>query len=551
MAGSIQFEGNQSISDQDLSKARVQLSEQDGQFVPVPRGAPVTLSELRAESLSADAVDAVIRAISALYQDAGLLAVRVTVTRDAYEAALAGQDLIITVTEGRVNEARVVSTDSETAVPARVAQRILEGAPVSAGDNLDGAQLDRSIGLMNRYSPDYVRPVLLSGPTGQIELEYRVAVGEKLSASYAIDNYGSDSSGELRHSVEAQVNRLFTAADHVKFSGSLAHEEDTFFLRGAYFLPLDGMGQNRLRLSAYRSEFNSEDIGLARLDFSGETTGAILGFERTLWSNKGSYLDLSLGLQYMHANQDNSSVGITEEDSDFLLPFADLTLSKSEIDHSWVLGLKLEGNLAGLADTGDAIELARMGRLNAEPEFITGSVFTGLQTYLDPTFSDTNRRIHELLFSGTAKSSFGDRLPANFLNVLGGANTVRGYSVAAASGDASLYAQLDYRIHLNRSFQTTESASDYRLNPRFSGDMPPVDLALGFFTDYGQIDTVDELAFEDSGDLWSAGLGFYGKASRHLTVSAEYGWILTDYETASDIEESGDGKFYFSAEFRF
>lgn len=551
MAGSIQFQGNEAVPEQELLDIRIPLGQADGKFVPDPNGIPMPLDKLMPEYLSMDAIDTIVQQVSAEYQKRKILAVRVDVTRSAYEKGLNGGDLVITVTEGKVATARVVSMNPAVFVPESVSARILDAAPIQADDKLDGRKLDLTVGLMNRYSPDYVQPVLMSTPGGELEVEYRVAVGERLGFSYGIDNYGSESTGEIRHSVEAHVNRVFTSADRFELSGSLSSDENTYFARSEYFLSLDSLGRNRLRLSAYHSSFNSADIGVALLEFSGETTGAILGLERTLWSGDAAYLDLSAGVHYMHANQDNSSVGIPEQDSDFLLPFVDLTLSSSTVDRSWLFGLKAEGNLGDVVDTGDTVELARMGRLNADSNFLIGTAFSGFRTYLDPIFSESNRRAHELIFSGTAKSSFGSRLPANFLNVLGGANTIRGYSVAAAAGDSSFYAQFDYRLHLNRYFPNKESESDFRFNPRFKGDMPPVDLALGLFTDYGVIDTINEFAFEDSGDLWSAGIGIYGKANRYLTFSAQYAWILLDYQTVSETEETGDGKFYFSVDLKY
>lgn len=550
-AGSIQFTGNESFPSSELMEIQVPLGQKDGKFVPDPNGIPIPLDKMMPEYLSMDAIDTILQKISAEYQEREILSVRVNITRSAYEAAMAGEDLVITVTEGTVATVRVVSMDPEVIVPDSVSQRILDAAPIEANDKLDGRSLDQSVGLMNRFSPDYVQPVLMTTPAGELEMEYRVAIGERLGFSYSIDNYGSESTGEIRHAVDAIVNRVFTSADRFELSGSLSNDESTYFVRGEYFLPLDGLGRNRLRISAYHSAFNSEDIGVALLDYSGETTGVILGYERTLWSGDAAYLDMALGLHYMDANQDNSSVGIAEQDSDFLLPFADITLSKGNIDRSWLVGAKIEGNLGDTVGTGDEIELARMGRLAADSDFLLGSVFTGYRAYLDPIFSDTNRRVHELTLSATGKSSFGSRVPANFLNVLGGVNTIRGYSVAAASGDSSFYTQVDYRMHLNRYLPVKESKSTFRLSPRFQGDMPSVDLSLGLFTDYGIIDTVDEFAFEDSGDLWSAGVGFYGQASTYLTFSAQYGWILLDYETVSEIEESGDGKFYFSVDLNY
>lgn len=550
-AGSIQFSGNKSIPSSDLMDIRVPLGQSDGEFIPDPNGIPMPLEKMMPEYLSKDAIDTIIQQISAAYQEREILAVRVDVTRTAYDAAKSGGDLVIRITEGSIAEARVVSMDPEVYLPDSVAERILEAAPIKAADKVDGRRLDTSIGSMNRFSPDYVQPVLMSTPQGDLEIEYRVAVGERLGISYGVDNYGSESTGETRQTLEGYANRVFTSADRFDLSGTMSFEESSYFIRGEYFLPLDGLAHNRLRFSAYHSSFQSDEIGVLLLDYEGQTSGAILGYERTLWVGDAAYLDFKTGVHYMHANQDNSSFGIQEQDSDFILPFAELALSHANVDRSWLIGLKVEGNLADVAGTGDQIELARMGRLEADRSFFLGSFYSGYRTYLDSIFSQKNRRAHELLLSGSARTSFGSRLPANFLNVLGGHDSIRGYSVAAASGDSSLFTKVDYRMHLNRYLGTKESEARFRARPRFVGDIPSVDFSFGMFTDYGIIDTVDAFAFEESGDLWSAGVGFYGKAGKYLDFSTEYAWVLKEYGVGVDREEVGDGKFYFSVDLKY
>jgi hemolysin activation/secretion protein len=550
-AASIQFQGNESLPLDELMDLRVHLGQKDGRFVPDPNGIPMTLDKVMPEYLSKDAVDMILRTVSAEYQDHEILAVRVDVTRSAYENALMGKDLVISITEGQIAEVRVVSMDPEVFVPTEVAERILNAAPLEKTDKLDGRMLDESVGLMNRFSPDYVQPVLVTGSEGDLEIEYRVAVGDRLGLSYGIDNYGSETTGEVRHSVSGEVSRVFTSADRIELGGTFSTDEYTYSARAEYFLPLDALARNRLRLTGYFSSFNSQDIGVALLDFSGETAGVIAGYERTLWSGDGVYLDWTAGIHFMHANQDNSSVGIQVQSADFLLPFTDLRLSRSTVDASWLAGLKMEGNLSGAVDSGDVVELARMGRLDADADFMIGTLFTGYRAYIDSVFSDVNRRAHEIIFTATAKSSFGSRLPANFLNVLGGHGTVRGYDVAEAAGDSSAYAQLDYRLHFNRYFPVEDSSSALRYQPRFPGDMPTLDLSLGAFTDFGYVSTVDEYSFENSGNLWSAGIGFYGKSGQYLSFSAEYGWGLIDYDTDSSDAEQVDGKFYFSIDLNY
>ena len=76
--------------------------------------------------------------------------------------------------------------------------------------------------------------------------------------------------------------------------------------------------------------------------------------------------------------QDQSSLGIPEAKTHYLLPSIGLRYAKSGIDSSWTLGAKLEGNLPSLADTDSGADLNRQGRLNASEDFLIGSLYGGI-----------------------------------------------------------------------------------------------------------------------------------------------------------------------------
>lgn len=549
-ASSIIFEGNVSIPTEDLLSIRVPMSQKDGKYVPDKKGIPMEIGMLMPDYLSSDAVEAIVQQVSTYYQEEGRLAVRADVTRNAYESSQAGGDLVLSLTEGVLMTTRVVAMNPDQEVPEALKQRILAAAPLEENQTLNGARLDRTLGSMNRHSRDYVQPVLMQNEDGELEMEYRVNLDKSWEVRYGLDNYGSERTGEYRHTVSANARRLLSAADILDVSATYASddEDDSLFTRAEYMIPIDASAENRLRLTAYYSDYSSEDIGVQLFEYSGNSYGAILGYERTLWVSNGKYLDVAAGLHFMHAEQDQSDVGIRKQDADFYLPFIDLKLSKSEIDTSWVYGLKMEGNLSDIDD----VELARMGRLDADSKFILATLYGGSRWYLDPLFAAENKRIHELTLNGAAKLNVtDDRLPSNFINVAGGHATVRGYPVAAASGDNSFVGQLDYRMHLNRFAAPEASESPYRVRPRFVGDTPPMDIALGMFTDYGVVENVDKQSYESDETLWSAGLGLYGSANSFVTFRIEYSWALLDVHNDSHTVDVGDGKFYFSVDITY
>jgi hemolysin activation/secretion protein len=549
-APSIIFEGNQSITTEELLKIRVPMVQKDGKYVPNKKGLPMEIGMLMPDYLSEEAVAAIVQEVSTYYQEEGQLAVRADITRNAYEASQSGSDLVLSLTEGVLKTARVVAMNPDQTVPEAVKLRILAAAPLEENETINGTRLDRTLGSINRHSSDYVQPVLMQNEDGELEMEYRVNLDKAWEVGYTLDNYGSERTGRYRHSVSANARRLLTAGDILDISGTYASddEDDSLFARAEYMLPIDASAENRLRLSGYYASYSSEDIGVQLFEYEGYTSGAILGYERTLWVSDGKYLDLSAGFHVMHAEQDQSDLGIRKQAADFYLPFIGLKMSKSGIDSSWVYGAKIETNLSDV----DKVELARMGRLDAESEFVLATLYGGSRWYLDPLFAAENKRIHELTLNGSAKVAVtDDRLPSNFMNVAGGHATVRGYPVAAASGDNSVTGQLDYRMHLNRFAAPEESESEFRMRPRFAGDTPPVDVAFGMFTDYGMVENIDAQSYESDDDLWSAGFGLYGDANRYVNFRIEYSWALLDVHNDAHTVDVGDGEFYFSIDISY
>ncbi len=544
-SSSIQIIGNRAIPVSDLMKIRVSLALKKGKYVPDRNGIPMTLDKVMPEYLSAAAIEAILQELSIYYQEIGQLAVRTDVTRRAYESSQGGGNLVISVSEGQLASSRVVAMNPDESIPRGVKERILKAAPLEENDTIDGKKLDTTLGQLNRFSPDYVQPVLMRNKAGDLEMEYRVKTGKRSGGDYTFDNYGSERTGEQRHSVNVYTHRLLTEADKLDLYATHTNsdDDDSLFVKGEYLLPLDEVAKNRLRFTGHYSNYNSADIGVQFFEYSGTSAGAILGYERTLWTKDGTYLDLSTGLQYLTAEQDHSTLGIPVQSADFTLPFVGLQMSKSQVDKSWLFGAKLEAG----STSADDIELARMGRLYAESDFVLGSLYGGMRMYFD------DRRANELTMTASAKTNLsGERLPSNFLSVLGGHSTVRGYPVATASGDSIIFGQFDYRLHLNRLGDLTENeSSKNRWKPRFVGDIPPMDLSIGLFTDIGGISNYDKLSFESDGELWSAGIGLYGKANQTINFSVEYARALLEVTSASNPVAKGDDQVYFSIDFNY
>ena len=131
------------------------------------------MRNINARNLSFAAISAVLRAVSELYQDRGILATRAVVTGPGYQASLRGEPLEIKIDEGKVTKTRIVGTEKDQIVSQEKLARILSAAQVGIGEKISAKALDVTVGLMNRFSRQQVRPVLVP-ENGNLVLEYRV-----------------------------------------------------------------------------------------------------------------------------------------------------------------------------------------------------------------------------------------------------------------------------------------------------------------------------------------------------------------------------------------
>ena len=173
LAGPLKFSGNLSVPTSDLNAITVQLKDGEEGFVPDTGGLSYRLGDLDAKTLSPAAISAVLRAVSELYQERGILATRAVVTGPGYRASLAGNPLPVKIVEGRITKTRIVGTEKGQIISDAKRERIDAAAPIGVGETISATSLDGTVGQMNRFSRQQVRPVLVP-EQGSLTLEYRV-----------------------------------------------------------------------------------------------------------------------------------------------------------------------------------------------------------------------------------------------------------------------------------------------------------------------------------------------------------------------------------------
>lgn len=531
--GPITFSGNNSISSADLRNITVTLSRGEEGLVPGLLGRRYSVGSLDAKELAPAGISAVLRAVSKLYQERGILATRAVVTAPGYEASLKGKPLVVKIVEGKITKTRIVGTEEGQAITPAKRARIKSAAPIGVGQTISAKRLDGTVGLMNRFSRQQVRPILVP-EMSDLVLEYRVKQLPEQIFSLTLDNYGAESIGRERLTFDYTRYNALTTDDKFHIKGLTTFGGNSNFFGVDYMLPLDSIASSRLSFNVAHSNFIAEDIGLSgplSVDFEGDSFSLGVTWEKTLWSGVGQFLDGTVGLRYLDVTQDQTSIGIPQVSTGFLLPSVGLRYSRAGSNTTLVFGGRIEGNLPDLAETDSGLDLSRQGRLFAEDSFVTGSLYGAYRRFLDDIITGEDGRKHELSLFASATTSFESRLPPSFLTVAGGFPSVRGYPLGAASGDSAFLLKIDYKHHFD---------------PVDIG-VTSTDFSFGFFSDVATVNNENALAFERDDTLWSIGFGLDAVVREDFRASIGYGVAL---EETGDVN-SGDGEFYFQAGYTF
>ena len=544
---SISFVGNSSISKYSLSKIKLRFDEKEGVLYPSVVGKEYFISDIQPTRLSPDAVSQILHEISAHYQEVGIPATRAVVTKDAFYDSRSGKGLLIKILEGKISEVRIVQDKLSGRLLERKIKKIEQAVPLVEGAIIDSKKLDVSLGLMNRFSRQYIQPILVPENKG-IVLEYRVQQKEETAIKSKLDNYGSERTGEYRAFASLDNCNVLSVDDRLTLKALTSVEGDSSYYAADYSSPLDITSSKRIKVSGIYSRYNAQDVGLGTsgIDFEGVSKSGAISYEQTLASNKGGYLDAFIEARILDVEQDQTSVGVPEGSAKYFLPSAGFKYSKTGVDASFILGSKIETNIPSVLDTPSGERLDNLGRLNTENNFVTASLYGAYQAYIDKALGLPKKRAHSIEFSGSVSDSLGSRVPPSFLGVLGGYNTIRGYPMSSASGDSTAYLKLDYKLLIPRILDVIPDQSGFRSRPRFEGDLPDWDLTLGGFTDFGVVKNNDPLFYETDDQLWSAGLSLGANYKDSLAVKLEYGWVLRELITPFRQVDNGDGKFYLS-----
>jgi len=483
-----------------------------------------------------------------VYNSQGLRGIRVAGRID-------GQTLVLTVTEGVIGEVRTLGFEEDEAVEIAtgLSERIRRRSPVQPGQLVNIDAIDEFVHRVNRHPGRRVDVALAPGEqTDRLVLDYLVAQNDPLFVFGQFSNTGTDSTGDWRERFGLVHYNLSDNDDIFTADYTTSDFKDYHALTASYDRPFDTDAPDdslRWRAFAQFVRYDSSDVGFAGRDFTGKTFSAGGEVVWNFWQDGAKFADLVGGMRYMSVDVDDDFFS-TSASSPFLLPYIGARYEERTDRSSTNAALTLETSVGSVVDNDD---LDALGRSDVDDDFTilrfdaTHSFF--LEPLLDKAFgAEGSTLAHELYFSVRGQTSFGSRLPPNFVTVAGGFYSVRGYPESFVVGDQGFVATAEYRYHIPRGLAPGEVGTfgdqPFRWRPQQTLGRPDWDLIGRAFIDVGRTVNEDRLAFETDQTLVGAGVGGELAIKRNFSLRLDLGFVLKEATNDVSTEEEGDSRLH-------
>ncbi|MEL6815077.1 MAG: ShlB/FhaC/HecB family hemolysin secretion/activation protein [Cyanobacteria bacterium J06598_3] len=346
---------------------------------------------------------------------------------------------------------------------------------------------------------------------GQSRLIVRVLEAPAFSGRAVVDTNSPPSVGIGRMGIETNYNNALGLGDQLSLSAyrSTAGGSNTYGL--TYAVPLNAMN-GTLRARYLPSNFNLIDPDLAALGVEGSSNTYELTYRQPLIRKPNEELALSLGFRHRTGETLVSDV-VIDSTRTSIVQFGQDYLKR---DRSGAWGLRSQFNLGtGLFDATD--------RAANEAD---GQFFSWLGQIQR---AQVINRDNLLLMQGSLQLSADSLLGADQF-IIGGANSVRGYSQNARFGDNGFRASIEDRITVVRN----EDGS------AFTQLAPFLDTAAV----WNQGANTNDQTF-----LLGTGMGLIINPTEDIQARLDVGIPLIELNEAGDSDQNAF--FYFSMDYRF
>lgn len=456
----------------------------------------------------------------------------------------------------------------------RVHRRIRAQSPVQVDDVLRKDQIDEFVYRLNRHPGRHVEAVLapLSGPVDPeaAEVTYRVYESKPWNVYFQLSNTGTEATSEWRERFGFVHNQLSGYDDILRVDYITANFTDANAITGSYEFPVLS---DRIRLRAFGaySEFDASNVGQANESFSGSTWQVGAEASGLVYQQKDLFLDVFGGARWERVKVTDGLLfpsPLATGEASFLIPYAGVRFEASRDQVSTLAAsLSLE---AGIGSGVEQEDLDRLGRFEADKNWITIKYDAEYSTYLEPLlFPDawSGRRssgpgltlAHEVSARVRGQYALSDRLIANEEDVLGGLYSVRGYPESASAGDTTIVGSVEYKFHFPRTLGVSEPGrigsremykswpfgNDFRWAPQGPFGYTDWDLIFSAFLDAGRSIKNDPTPGEVDSTLIGVGVGVELQLRQNLNLALDWGFALSDIDEPGREVDVGDNRVHF------
>lgn len=563
----------------ELGRTPIELGvTPDGYVAPRPgvdtvRFPLASLPDAAPKQLSQDALESVTGQLVQALADRGIggIVVRVEGIDRGRDRRPAGQtSLGLLMTLGRIREVRTFAqgprfekVPEEQRVDHPRHTKIRERSPLRPeppDDVIRIDELDDYTARLSRHPGRRVDAQLSPGrEVGTTYLDYQVSENKPWLVYVQGSNTGPDGTSRWRQRFGFVHNQLTNADDIFRIDYITGNFDDVHAVFTTYERPVALENRLKLAFEGTFSQFESEQLGFAELDFRGRQWSTAFDVIYTVFQHRELFVDLSGGLKFQSIRTVNGSFGAKER-TQFLLPTFGLRVERITETSTLLAGIDVEWNAAQVAGTAESPELDVHGRVSPDRFYQAIHFDASYSFYLeplifgdswnDPSTPGSSTLAHEIYIGGRGQLAFDHRLTPYQQCVVGGLYSVRGYPEAIVNGDDCYYGTIEYRFHLPRAFSPNPQAvtlpgiNDFRVVPAQVYGRPDWDLILRAFFDIGHVDPNDALAFESEDSLRSFGLGVELQFLRNVSVRFDVGWALNEVRKGFDNEVNRDSRQY-------
>lgn len=419
--------------------------------------------------------------------------------------------------------------------------------------------LDRYALRLSRHPGRRVDVALAPSPEiGGVELNYQIFEVKPWLVYGEISNTGTRNTNKLREQFGFRHYNLTNRDDILGLDYSTAGFQDTHSVFAFYETRVGGMDRVRVRLFGSWSTYSASDVGIFSDTFEGDSWQAGAELIVNAYQYDAFFLDVVVGARYQDIETNDTLPGTVPGDESFFIPRVELRAEHQTDWTTFFASVGLEYQNGDITDASRA-SLVNLGRPSVEEDWLLLTWDASFAFYLepvlmgdawrDPSTPRSSTLAHELYFSARGQHTFGDRVPPQFQNVIGGLYSVRGYEQSIASGDTTYVGTMEYRFHVPKFLPLQPEPRQvfgrpFRTAPQYVYGPTDWDLILKAFVDAGHVINHSGSGgiTTDATTLLGTGVGLELQIKRNITARVDWAFALNEID---GLVSSGSSQVYF------